>query len=198
VLVSIVGVKQKRIPEMGILDLNLAPYEPQTPCVWHFVLCCAERRNARGATFARLAGKRAFRLGFARLSAPCSLREPRRRVQSFALSNKKGHQMVSFFRYATLRGEPDAVKLLLYSTTFFVTASGFVLSAQRARQSSSSQLKFKLPLCSTRTKFPYRVEFVNKKLRRNPKDSALFLKIIVIYSYVLFPYHSTLKCKDKF
>ena len=53
--------------------MNLTPCETQTPCVWHFVLCCAERRNARGATFARLAGKRAFRLGFARLSAPRAL-----------------------------------------------------------------------------------------------------------------------------
>jgi len=124
--------------------LNLTPCEPQTPCVWHFVLCCAERRNARGATFAHLAGKRAFRLGFARLSAPCSLREPRRRGQSLALSNKKRTPSGVLFCLAEKKGfEPYSFanrKRLAFGTSCYVAPKGATLAEQPSLASLESKL----------------------------------------------------------
>ena len=54
----------KRMHEFELYSYTSTPHTR-----WHFVLRCA-LRNARGSNLRRLAGERALRLGFARLSAP--------------------------------------------------------------------------------------------------------------------------------
>ena len=72
-------------------DLNLTPCELQTLSAFGTSCFVAIIRNARGSNFACLAGKRAFRLVFAALSAPSfALRTSvRRRANSFFCAQKK-------------------------------------------------------------------------------------------------------------
>ena len=59
--------------------LNSTPCEPKR-AAFGALRYVARRRNARGSNLRRLAGKRAFRLGFARLSAPRLLRKLRHKT----------------------------------------------------------------------------------------------------------------------